>query len=108
VPVDDPAHVARLVWPQEVRDLRLRPGAEEFLDSTHRSDQAVLFLRREATQHGADVLTRACVERGEGLLSSFRQTQETSPTVGLGGLSGDHAALLEAAQNATQVARVQP
>src|SRR5215211_7387624 len=74
VPMYNPSHVARLVLSQQVRDLRLWSGAEEPLDSMHRSDQAILLRRREVVQHRADVLARARVERDKGLPASFRQT----------------------------------
>ena len=45
VPMDNPSHVARLVLSQQVRDFRLWSGADEPLDSTHRSDQAILLRR---------------------------------------------------------------
>ena len=50
VAVDDPAHIAGLVGPEDVRSLVLGLGAEQPLNGVHRLNQAVLIFRGQLVQ----------------------------------------------------------
>ena len=107
VPLDHPAHVAG-AWltQQAVAGARGRL-AERELDGAHRLDQALLLGSGQVVEHGADLLTRAGLERRESGLATRREAQQLLAPVALGPPSLEQAAFEEAAQDAAQITQVQ-
>src|SRR5438105_6794791 len=86
-----------------------RPIApEQPLDGLHRGDDVGLRGGGEGREQRGHFVVRTGVERGEQLAPRRREGQVAPAPVGRGARSRDETALLEAAQHAAQVARVEP
>src|SRR2546430_4143085 len=110
VPVHHPAQVARL-WRTEQegglgRGLRAVPPQPP--RGLHRAHHPRLRGGGQAAEHRSHLVVRARVERREDLPSLRREGEVALPTVGRGAGLEDEPAPLEAAQDAAQVAGIEP
>ena len=62
----------------------------------------------KAAEHRADLVARARVQRRERVVAPAGQGEEALPAVGLRAGALEQPALLEAAQDAAQIARIEP
>src|SRR5262245_2421880 len=105
--VHDPAHVARLMGAKDVGRLPLGPGAEDALDRVHRLHQPDLLRDGEGGDDLPDLLMGPPLERGERGLAPRGEAKVALAAVGLRPCPADQAALLEALEDAAQIARVE-
>ena len=106
VPAHHPAHVSWARRAQNVGDLRLRP--EQCLDRRH--GVAEFDLRRIASvrQQRGDVLVGLQLDRRKALAPARRDGEQVLAAVMGRRLAHDQAARLEAAQDAAEIAGVEP
>src|SRR4029453_13455682 len=88
-----------------VRSLGL--ARQQCLGHVQRSHQFALLRRRERAQHGADLPGRTRLDRSERLATAFGERQQALPGVDRRVFLADKAELLEAPQNAAEVAGVE-
>src|SRR5215217_3722157 len=108
MPLNDPAHVARLVGPYEEWFGELEPRAENALDGPHGLEEPPLLLFGEPVEQLRYLLARTGIEHAEGLEAFGGKGENAPPAIGLGGSFLDEAPALQAGQRATEITRVQP
>ena len=105
--MDDPAEIAGPMRPQDIGDGRDKALAQQGLDVSHILDQALLGRGRECAQHGDDLVLGAMVERSEGGAAQRGQGQQALAGVQRAGGALDQTALLEALEQAAEIAGIE-
>ena len=88
--------------------LRRRLGGEKILDAAHRRDEPRAVALGEPRQHRRDLVAGAGVDRGEGGAALERERDQALAGVVRRRLAHDQAGVREAAQDAAEIAGVEP
>ncbi len=105
--MNHPAHVAGLVIAQDVGAVGRLIFAKNPLDGRHGDTEALALVLRKAIEHRADRLPGAGIEPGKGGTAGLGQGKEVLAAIALRDLSGDQAALVEAGEDAAEIAAIE-